>query len=66
MALLFPSFLAISDLLQVLYLSLPEFIMSFRKYSTAFTGSDPALSKELYRGLPAMTLRSPRYSGLIY
>jgi hypothetical protein len=54
MTLPFTRFFAISDLLQVLYPSLPEFIMSFPKYFIAFTKSDPAISEDLYRSLPAI------------
>jgi hypothetical protein len=62
----FTRFFTISDLLQVLYPSLPEFIMSFPKYFIAFIKSDPTLSEELYRSLPAMTLRFSKYCAAIY
>ena len=67
MTLPFTRFFTISDLLQALYPSLPEFIMSFPKYFTAFTKTDPAiLSEELYRSLAATILPFPNYCAAIY
>ena len=62
----FTRFFTISDLLQVMYPSLLEFIMSLPKCFAAFTKSDPAISEELYHSLPAMTLRFPKYCAAIY
>jgi len=62
----FTRFFTISDLLQVLYPSLPEFIMSFPKYFIAFTRTDPAVSEEEYRSLAATILRFPKHCASIY